>query len=60
MLNVTALLADEQTLRLSVRPFSMTALVALLAGVLRINKDAKHTTSFRFVGNEATKLVEAP
>jgi hypothetical protein len=60
MFGVAALLADEKLSSLPVRPFSVAALIALLAGVLRINKDPEHTASFRLVSDESPELVKAP
>jgi hypothetical protein len=57
---VPALFTDEKLSSLSVRRFGVVALVALLAGMLRIGKDTEHAASLGFVGNEASKLVKAP
>ena len=58
--SVPTAFTDEKLSSLAVRPFSMATLAALLAGMLRIDKDPKHAASLRLVGNKAAQLVKAP
>ena len=53
MLGVAALPAGEKALRLTVRPFGVPALAALLAGMLRVNGDCEDAVAPGLVGNEA-------